>query len=139
MVVTNCLFLGNSVDISMSDPSVKFQLSNCVFSGPFPSGARCVTNACASQSVTASWFILHVDTYYCVAITPAATVSNNFVATDGFDVSAAPFTKTGRPGLSGTDPLVPSKAVRVTAAQDGAQPLTRPCPVRGPAAVKCPL
>jgi hypothetical protein len=81
MIVRSCLFMGNSAEARIDSLILPFQFSNCVFSGEFPKPELGVIDGnCVAISVTASWPIRHVDTFWCMGETPAATQSTVFEA-----------------------------------------------------------
>jgi hypothetical protein len=87
MMIDSCIFFGNTVDIGFLGSSLnnayKFRLTNCVFSGPFPSSSFASSSGCKSSSVAASQAISVrlCPTYSASASrTPFATQSTDFLA-----------------------------------------------------------
>jgi hypothetical protein len=64
MTVDSCIFSGNTADIglrtggSFSNSNNKFKLTNCVFSGDYPSSTVASSSDCKSGSTTASYLLL---------------------------------------------------------------------------------
>jgi hypothetical protein len=90
MSVDSCLFLGNAADIGLINfPDIspggitltrKFNLTNCVFSGEFPSPEIVSSTKCRSGSMTASWAIIArlCPTYSASAsVSPLATLTRS--------------------------------------------------------------
>jgi len=81
--VDGCIFNGNSPrDIIMKaekqtgNIEQKFLLTNCAFSGGFPSAAYASSDSSCNANVeTASHFIGHMNTYHCPGVTPTSSVS----------------------------------------------------------------
>jgi hypothetical protein len=76
MIVVNCVFLNNSVDIAMSmtmvNESKKFQVSYSLFSGPLPNNSWCTFgDGSVANTSTASFAIAHLNTCYYPTETPS--------------------------------------------------------------------
>jgi hypothetical protein len=63
MTVTSCIFSGNKADIGtylwngIDDDDHKFKLTNCIFSGNFPSATLASSENCKSSATTQLWFL----------------------------------------------------------------------------------
>jgi hypothetical protein len=80
MNLQNCIFMGNTKECDPSSGSPRFMVTNCVFSGPLPSGdSDWLTSLNVFDSVTASFAYSYFFSEECLtpASSPAPTSTNS--------------------------------------------------------------